>query len=339
MKRFFSTLALVACATPLVAQTATVTVDRENLRTTPGGPVLAEVLQGTTMPVVEERGSWVSVTLEGWIWKPSVDASTRGGHDLAVSPPDGENLRAAPNGDRIARLRQGMLLDRIGEAGPWIHVRRQGWIWRASVSVAGSVATPTPTPASAPARSRTRAASATGGVELSRVGQSGAALLANPDGDTLALFRPGADVNVLSREGNWARVRTTGWVWAPSLATIASDSGTVLRDISPDVLAQNPETFRGHLVEWTVQFISLEHAERIRTDFYEGEPFILARGPGNNAGFVYIAVPPDLLGRVNELQPLERIRVLARIRVGKSSLMNAPVLDLVRLVSVAAPGG
>jgi hypothetical protein len=145
-------------------------------------------------------------------------------------------------------------------------------------------------------------------------------------------------VNVISREGNWVRIRASGWVWAPSLGAIAADSGPVLRDISPQVLAQNPESFRGHLVEWTVQFISLEHAERIRTDFYEGEPFILARGPGSNAGFVYVAVPPDLLNRVNGLQPLERIRILARVCVGRSSLMNAPVLDLVRLVSVAAPG-
>ncbi|MEJ2215040.1 MAG: hypothetical protein P8099_00355 [Gemmatimonadota bacterium] len=336
MTRLSCALALLACAAPLAAQTATVTVDRENLRAAPGGAVLAEVLQGTTMPLVEEQGDWVSVTLEGWIWKPSVEASTRGGHDLSVSPPDGENLRATPNGDRVARLNQGMLLDRIGEDGPWIHVRRQGWIWRASVSVSGVAKTTAPAPAATP--SRTRPAPARGGTELNRVGQSGAALLANPDGDTVALFRPGADVNVISREGNWVRVQTSGWVWAPSLGAVTADSGAVLRDVSPQVLAQNPDSFRGHLVEWTVQFISLEHAERIRTDFYEGEPFILARGPGNSAGFVYIAVPPDLLNRVHELQPLERIRVLARVRVGRSSLMNAPVLDLVRLVSVAAPG-
>lgn len=336
MTRFVCALALVAGATPLAAQTATVTADRENLRAAPGGAVLAEVLQGTTMSVDEERGDWVSVTLQGWIWKPSTQADARDGHDLSVSPPDGENLRSTPNGDRLARLRQGMLLDSVGEQGPWIHVRRQGWIWRASVSLTGTAAAPTQTPA--PTRPRSRPTPVRGGAELSRVGQSGAALLANPDGDTIALFRPGADVNIVSREGNWVRIRASGWVWAPSLGTVTADSGTVLRDISPQVLAQNPDSFRGHLVEWTVQFISLEHAERIRTDFYEGEPFILARGPGSNAGFVYIAVPPDLLNRVNELQPLERIRVLARVRVGRSSLMNAPVLDLVRLVSVAAPG-
>ncbi|HKJ93250.1 MAG TPA: hypothetical protein VJ957_08780, partial [Longimicrobiales bacterium] len=232
---------------------------------------------------------------------------------------------------RAARLRQGMLLDRIGEQGPWVHVRRQGWMWKASVRVAGTD-TAGPAPTTTPSRPP-----AGRGSPLNRVGQSGAALLANPDGDTLALFRPGADVSIISREGNWVRVRASGWVWAPALGAISADTGAVLRDISPDVLAQNPDSFRGRLVEWTVQFISLEHAERIRTDFYEGEPFILARGPGSQAGFVYIAVPPDLLSRVHALQPLERIRVLARVRVGRSSLMNAPVLDLVRLVSVTAP--
>ncbi|MEJ2320300.1 MAG: hypothetical protein P8Y21_13285 [Gemmatimonadales bacterium] len=77
-----------------------------------------------------------------------------------------------------------------------------------------------------------------------------------------------------------------------------------------------------------VQFVSLETAEAVRTDFYEGEPFILARAPDPSDGFVYLAVPPELLPIVEELPPLEMIEILARVRTGRSAIMGAPVLDL-----------
>lgn len=307
-----------------MAQAATVSVERENFRAAPDGVVLAEVLRGTSMTLEQRRGGWGAVLLEGWIWEPSVREEAVDGHDLVVSAPGGENLRLTPNGDRLARLRTGMRLDRIASRGSWIQVRRQGWIWLQSVEVTG---------VSAAQRPAVTPSSAERPTAISRAGQTGAALLGNPGGDTLAVVTPGAELELLSREGNWARVRATGWVWVPLLAA-ASESGTVLTDISAAVLAENADSFRGRVLEWTVQFISLERAERIRTDFYEGEPFILARGPGDEPGFVYIAVAPDQLGAVQTLAPLQRIRVRARVRTGRSTLMNAPVLDLVRLEPV-----
>lgn len=105
----------------------------------------------------------------------------------------------------------------------------------------------------------------------------------------------------------------------------------VLRGVAPEVLLSNPERFRGRVLEWHVQFITLERAEKIRTDFYEGEPFILARPPGDQPGFIYIAVPAAQLGRVRRLPPLERITILARVRTGRSDLLAAPILDLLEL--------
>jgi hypothetical protein len=66
-------------------------------------------------------------------------------------------------------------------------------------------------------------------------------------------------------------------------------------------------------------------------DFYEGEPFILARSTDGNQGFVYVAVPPELLQEVSGLRPLQVIEVLGRIRTGRSALMGHPVLDLIAL--------
>ena len=89
--------------------------------------------------------------------------------------------------------------------------------------------------------------------------------------------------------------------------------------------------FRGRTVEWPLQFTPLERAERIRSDFYEGEPFILARGPGDENSFVYVAVPPQRVAQVERLGPLERIVVLGRVRTGRSRVMGPPVLDLMEL--------
>lgn len=303
------------------AQNARVGAAEENFRAAPQGAALATVLRGAELRLGRAQGQWREVTLEGWIWSASVEEQKRDGHDLVVRASGGENLRAAPNGARIAHLRSGMLLDEVERQGNWVRVRRTGWIWGPSLAAEGvSVAT------AQNATSRS-APSASGTAAWARMGHAGAALLGAPDQDTIAAIRPLTPVEVLAREGNWARVRLEGWVWVPSLAAPA-DTGDVLRNISPDVLSANPQGFQGRLIEWTVQFIALERAERIRTDFYEGEPFILARGPGEAAGFVYIAVPPDRVEQVERLTPLQRITILGRVRTARSPLMGAPVLDL-----------
>ncbi|MGW8282417.1 MAG: hypothetical protein ACWGON_03860, partial [Gemmatimonadota bacterium] len=87
----------------------------------------------------------------------------------------------------------------------------------------------------------------------------------------------------------------------------------------------------GRRVRWSVQYVSLERAEPVRTDFYEGEPFLLARPADRAQGFVYIAVPPELLPQVESLRPLQTIEVLGRVRTGRSALMGVPILDLIAL--------
>jgi hypothetical protein len=100
-------------------------------------------------------------------------------------------------------------------------------------------------------------------------------------------------------------------------------------DASPAQLAAEPERFRGRVVSWDLQFLSLEKAERIRTEFFEGEPFLLTRHPAG--GYVYVAVSADRLAQANGLTPLERIRVVGRVRVPASALTGSPILDLMEL--------
>ncbi|MSR22729.1 MAG: hypothetical protein EXR92_04175 [Gemmatimonadetes bacterium] len=98
------------------------------------------------------------------------------------------------------------------------------------------------------------------------------------------------------------------------------------RDLTSDF-----ERLRGRLVEVELQFISLERAEQVRTDFYEGEPFLLARSLDEERSFVYVAVPPERLDGMGILTPLERIRVLGRVRSASAAFTGSPILDLVEL--------
>ena len=315
-------LMLVLAAVPgaLGAQAATVVVEEENFRAAPSGTIIAELLEGTPLVIGESQGRWREATLEAWIWAPSVEPDDRDGHDLRVSATDGENLRAAPNGRRLGRALEGMLLDRVEERDSWIRVRRTAWIWRPSIRMAAE-APPPARPGDPDVRAPTREFIAAG---------RGAVVRSGPGGDTVARLEPGASVEVLDRDGDWARVRVEGWTFAASLGTDTAAS-RIFQDLSREELQAEPEEYRGRLLEWTVQFIAVQEAERFRTDFLAGEPFILARGPGEDAGFVYLAVPAELMDEVASLDPLQRIRVVGRVRSAQSALTGAPVLDLMEI--------
>lgn len=309
------------------AQTGTVSVERENFRAAPQGTVVAEVLQGTELRLGQARDRWREATLEAWIWSASVQSESRDGHDLVVTASRGENLRAAPNGAILARARNGMLLERVEAQGNWIRVRRTAWVWEPSLEfdTAASAAGPrTPAaPSAEPGSSPTR--------EFSIAGARGLVVLSQPAGDTLARVHQGGTVEVLARDGEWARVRVEGWTFTAGISGDDGEGG-ILRDLPRSDLARDPARYRGRLVEWSIQFIALQQAERFRTDFIEGESFILARGPGDDAGFVYVAVSDEQLDAVRRLDPLQRIRILGRIRSPRSTLTDAPVLDLLEII-------
>jgi hypothetical protein len=167
---------------------------------------------------------------------------------------------------------------------------------------------------------------------------AGGPILSAPDGDTLGTAAPSGDLEVLRREGNWARVRLEGWMWMP----VAADSDPDVPDeapsaLEPEQLRAEPDAHAGRVVSWSVQFISLERAESVRTDFFEGEPFLLTRFGGPDGPFVYVAVPTDRLSEVEGLVPLERIDVTGRVRTGASVLTGAPIIDLISLTRSRQP--
>ncbi len=112
--------------------------------------------------------------------------------------------------------------------------------------------------------------------------------------------------------------------------TVGVDGG-VLTGVSAAALRANPDEYAGARLRWTVRFLSLERAEPERIDFYEGEPFLLARAPDPGDGLVYIAVPQELLAAAEKLRPLQTLDMLVRVRTGRSALLRVPILDLLTL--------
>ena len=331
-----SVLTLLCLTLPLGAQTTQVVPAEENLRQEPTGATpgkrLATLFQGTPVEIVGRRGQWREVSVEGWVWSQSVRSSTRDGFNLVIANQGGENLRDRPNGKILARLLQGFLLERVGQQGGWTRVRRTAWIWGpslGSIPAAESGGEAPPITAAAETVDEPAGDPPAGLTDRLAVGTGGAHLMVSPDGDTLGILRPGTDLQVLARDGNWARVRLDAWVWTPAFLTEEEDMGQA--DLSASDLRANPETYAGRTVQWEVQYVSLEQADAVRTDFYEGEYFILARAPDPSDGFVYLALPPELIPAVEKIRQLQTVRVLARVRTGSSAQMGNPILDVLTI--------
>jgi hypothetical protein len=304
------------------------------VRREPNGDVVARVEANATMAVVGRRDRWLEVELEGWVWERSLQTSGQGGFDLVVSERQGENLRDAPSGAVVGRLGRGTLLNEVERRPGWIKVHRRAWIWSASVvetssAAARPAARPSPEAPAEPVSVRPGA--------FVPADARGAVILTAPAGDTVARAAPGTELEVLAREGSWARVRVEGWTWLPPRDTTPQASATQPATLTPQDLTSNPTAHRGRVVAWDLQFISLERAEKIRTDFFEGEPFLLTRFGGTDGPFVYVAIPEDRATEMEGLVPLERIRVTGRVRTGASSLTGTPIIDMVALERVRAP--
>ena len=146
-----------------------------------------------------------------------------------------------------------------------------------------------------------------------------------PVAGVTAEMRGGANVVALARERGWTRVRIEGWV--PDSMLVPSDSSFRAGMSAADMRA-DPAAARGKIVVWTVEFLALQTADPLRAGLADGEPYMLARGPGSENALLYLALPPSLVGTARALQPLAKIAVTARVRDGRSEPVGIPILDL-----------
>ena len=307
---------------PAAAQVREIALEGEIFRKTADGLRLAELARGTRVAVRGGEGAWAEVDLEGWVRSAAIAASTREGHNGVIATRGGEPLRTEPEGSAAGLLLEGFLVHRVEDADGWSRVRRTGWVREAALTVPASSfavpegATERPTPLAAPGRRIT-------------AGEAALVLHASPEGRVAATVESGTPVMVVDRRNGWARVRVEGWI--PSGELVTTDPDSVVAGVSAAALRANPDDYAGARLRWAVQFLALERAEAERIDFYEGEPFLLARAPDPGDGLVYVAVPEQLLSAAEDLRPLQTIDVLVQVRTGRSALMGVPVLDLLAI--------
>ena len=278
-------------------QSGTLTTE-ENFRAQQNGTLLGQLRAGMSLEVLEATDDWLQFDLDGWVWDRSLQAVNRGRFDLVVSVEGGENIRGAANGEVLGHLEQGTLLETVERVPGWIRVRRRAWVWRRSVALFGV----DPSGGSAEPSRFTVSSSMVDGGEWALGRSADAPILSAPDGDTLAISAPSTNLRVLAREGSWARVRLEGWIWLPD----AADGGfgaSIRTDVTLASVVAAPDDYRGEVLQWDLQFISLERAEEIRTDFYATEPFLLTRMADGDQEFVYVAIPPERLGEAQGLTP------------------------------------
>ena len=303
-------------------QSGTLTRD-ENFRAQQNGTLLGQLRAGMSLEVLEATDEWLQFDLDAWVWTRSLQAVNRGNFDLVVSVEGGENIRGTPGGEVLGHLEQGTLLETVERIAGWARVRRRAWVWRRSVALFGAG----PSGGSVEQSGPTAPSSFADGEVWAPAGSADAPILSAPDGDTLAISAAGTNLRVLAREGNWARVSLEGWIWLPEGAG-GDGGGPVRTDVALASVVAAPDDYRGEILQWDLQFISLERAEAIRTDFYATEPFLLTRMGEGDQAFVYVAIPPERLGEAQGLNPLEYIRVLGRVRTGSSRLTGSPILEL-----------
>jgi hypothetical protein len=303
-----------------------------SFRKDPAGTVLATLQAGESVKTGKAQGDWTAVTLEGWVFTKSTSATSRDGFDIVITPANGENLRAAPNGKILARLEEGALLNKVGTRGGWTQVTRAGWVSTKALSGAA-----------VPAQTRTTAASPdtaapsappTGDAADRVAALRPTPLVLTPDGPAVASLDSGASGQVIGKSGEWVQIQLQGWVRETDLSEPAS---AAIPGVTVAQIRANPSRYVGQLLEWRVQFISIQTADELRPEIPNGARYLLTRGPLPEPGFVYVIVTAAQLPTFQAAAPLQEFTLRGRLRAAQTRYLPTPVLELVQVVD--AQGG
>lgn len=292
----------------------------------PGGTVLGRLAANAAVRFGTTSGAWREVTLEGWIIASALRDDSRDGFDVSVASGQSTPVRNAPASDASIRATAvtGALFDRLATRGGWVQVRRTAWVPRSATEATQPAASPPPAAAAAnqaEADSTTPAAPADSGQSI--IG--GSDFAARPDGTPIGRLEATRSVEVLESRDGWNRVRLEVWVRDAALGNAPPPGRISAAEIRAD-----PERYVGQTVEWTLQVLAVQQADELRPELPLGQPYVLARGPLPETGFVYLVVQGDEVNVFRNLDPLSQVRVRATIRAGKTRFLPTPVLDLVR---------
>jgi hypothetical protein len=283
-----------------------------NLTKNPGEQVLGTVVAGAEVATGQTTGDWTEVTIDGWMISRSVGETSRDGYNLMVRTRAGENVRTAPNGPVIARFSGGALLTKVEAGKGWTHVQRTLWAQTKALSLPGTDAPG----AEQPGADR---------VEITR----STPMLNAPEGTPLATMSRGARGKVLARSGDLVRIQLEGWV---NESDVKPAPGTVIVGLSQAEVRANPARYTGQTLEWRIQFIALQHGDELRPEVPPGQPYILARGPLPEPGFVYVIIPADRVEAFRQVSALQELTIRAIVKSPTTRYLPNPVVELVSVV-------
>ena len=352
-------------ALPGRAQSRVVTTPAAVL-SSPSGKAVGSIHPGTTVRVIETRGAYAKVTIDGFVERARLSAqrgsaSPRVGNRAAVV-----RARGATTAKSVASLDAGTTVAVASGNAPtgWAKVSRDGWILKSSLDRASSetarssssggrttasakssgaarkasggevAASARPPQASTPSGPVHAGATSTAPVARGPVADSALtptgniALRAAPDAKALATVVQGATLTPLARDRGWVRVRLEGWV--PERDVAPADT-SIRTGVSAADLRADPVGNRGKLVRWSVQILARQKADVLRKDLAPDETYLLARGPYEENALLYLVVPPSLLVTIKSIPELSQAMITARVRTGRSDLVGVPILDLLTI--------
>jgi hypothetical protein len=332
---------------PLAAQQRR-TIAAVTLHKDPGGTRLARLPDPAPLATARKRAGWTEVVLDGWVSSRLLAPDRREGFDLAVRGDD-VRLRRAPNGDEVALLAKGMLVDRVQARSGWTRVRRSVWVPDAAVRAAVSELTAraaerpparrtgAPTDSAAAYRPMEQAQGAappgTATPEAVRVETARLTpVYTAPDGSQSGTLQPGTSARVVNRAGEWVRIQTEAWVREADLKPATGDA---MAGVTAAEVRANPSRYVGQVLEWRVQYVSTAVADELRPEMPPGQPYVLARGPLPEPGFVYMMVSPEELARIRALPALTELTVRVAVRAARTRFLATPVVELRALLSPA----
>ncbi|MES2123300.1 MAG: hypothetical protein V4503_01305 [Gemmatimonadota bacterium] len=308
----------VGFVTPLTAQASkrTIASDTDFLKD-PSGTQLARLSRGASVTVGSAKSGWQEVTIDGWVIGNAMRDDKRDGFDVAVNLGAGTPIRAgAASGATLGTARAGALFNRRETRSGWIHVSRTGWVQQTAIAPEAKMAAATPPPATP----KEAAAAQSDAVTIA----AGTALSAQPDGSPIGALETAVRGEVVEHRAGWSRVKLEAWVRDAAIG-VAATGGITAAD-----LRDNPDKYVGQTVDWTLQVIAVQKADELRPELPLGQPYVLARGPLPETGFVYLLVQPDEAERFQALAPLAQVQVRATIRAGRTRFLPTPVLNFVR---------
>ena len=355
----------LAVALPGRAQSRVVTTPAAVL-SSPSGKAVGSIHPGTTVRVIETRGAYAKVTIDGFVERARLsaqrgNASPRVGNRAAVV-----RARGAKTAKSVASLDAGTTVAVASGNAPtgWAKVSRDGWILKSSLDRASSetarssnsggrttasakssgaarkasggevAASARPPQGSTPSGPVHAGATSTAPVARGPVADSALtptgniALRAAPDAKALATVVQGATLTPLARDRGWVRVRLEGWV--PERDVAPADT-SIRTGVSAADLRADPVGNRGKLVRWSVQILARQKADVLRKDLAPDETYLLARGPYEENALLYLVVPPSLLVMTKSIPELSQAMITARVRTGRSDLVGVPILDLLTI--------